>query len=157
MRSLTGQWDSVRFIGLFGLSVYFSMCSLTVQWENAWRNKPVYLVYWENSCYRCGTDERQVNIELLSFWSVNRWVSQYEERLTFYVVRLQESEMNKRSDENKRTVGWNLMKVDWILMKSLMNIDDKLGGWIDLDFTSLPFLGLEPLFGFFSELDLCWC
>ena len=24
MRSLTGQWDSVRFIGLFGLSVYFS-------------------------------------------------------------------------------------------------------------------------------------
>lgn len=22
---------------------------------------------------------------------------------------------------------------------------------------SLPFLGLEPLFGFFSELDLCWC
>ena len=25
MRSLTGQWDSDRFIGLFGLSVYFSM------------------------------------------------------------------------------------------------------------------------------------
>ena len=24
MHSLTGQWDSVRFIGLFGLSVYFS-------------------------------------------------------------------------------------------------------------------------------------
>ena len=24
MRSLTGQWYSVRFIGLFGLSVYFS-------------------------------------------------------------------------------------------------------------------------------------
>ena len=36
MRSLTGQWDSVRFIGLFGLSVYFSMGSLNKP------NKPVY-------------------------------------------------------------------------------------------------------------------
>ena len=34
MRSLTGQWDSVRFIGLFGLSVYFSMHSLTGQWDS---------------------------------------------------------------------------------------------------------------------------
>ena len=36
MRSLTGQWDSVRFIGLFGLLVYFSMRSLNKP------NKPVY-------------------------------------------------------------------------------------------------------------------
>ena len=36
MRSLTGQWYSVRFIGLFGLLVYFSMRSLKKP------NKPVY-------------------------------------------------------------------------------------------------------------------
>ena len=38
MHSLTGQWDSVRFIGLFGLffHVYFSMRSLNKP------NKPVY-------------------------------------------------------------------------------------------------------------------
>merc|ERR1739840_48750 len=38
MRSLTGQWDSVRFIGLFGLSVYFSMfifpCVLSINQIN---------------------------------------------------------------------------------------------------------------------------
>ena len=35
MRSLTGQWDSVRFIGLFGLSVYFS----TVYFSMGFLNK----------------------------------------------------------------------------------------------------------------------
>ena len=34
MRSLTGQWDSVRFIGLFGLLVYLSMHFLTGQWDS---------------------------------------------------------------------------------------------------------------------------
>ena len=36
-------------------------------------------IYWHKCwCYRCGTgrDGQQVKIELLSFWSVNRWVSQ---------------------------------------------------------------------------------
>ena len=33
MHSLTGQWDSEQFIGLFGLLVYLSMCFLTGQWD----------------------------------------------------------------------------------------------------------------------------
>ena len=50
MRSITGEWDSVRFIGLIGLldyfsmrpinkpikPVYFSMRSLTGQWDSVW-------------------------------------------------------------------------------------------------------------------------
>ena len=36
MHTFTGEWDSVRFIGLFGLLVYFSMRSLNKP------NKPVY-------------------------------------------------------------------------------------------------------------------
>merc|ERR1739841_449236 len=36
MHTFTGEWDSVRFIGLFGLLVYFSMHSLNKP------NKPVY-------------------------------------------------------------------------------------------------------------------
>ena len=34
-------------------------------------------IYWHKCwCHRCGTDGQQVKIVLLSFWSVNRWVSQ---------------------------------------------------------------------------------
>ena len=36
MHTFTGEWDCVRFIGLFGLLVYFSMRSLNKP------NKPVY-------------------------------------------------------------------------------------------------------------------
>merc|ERR1739844_671764 len=46
MRSLTGQWDSVRFIGLFGLLVYFSMfifpCVLSINQIN-WFISPCVL------------------------------------------------------------------------------------------------------------------
>ena len=38
---LTGQWDSVRFIGLFGLSVYFSTVYFSMRSLNK-PNKPVY-------------------------------------------------------------------------------------------------------------------
>ena len=41
MRSLTGQWDSVRFISLFGLSVYFSIVYFSMRSLNK-PNKPVY-------------------------------------------------------------------------------------------------------------------
>merc|ERR1739842_243550 len=42
MRSLTRQWDSVRFIGLFGLLVYFSTVYFSMRSLNK-PNKPVYL------------------------------------------------------------------------------------------------------------------
>ena len=42
MRSLTGQWDSVRFIGLFGLLVYFSTVYFSMRSLNK-PNKPDYL------------------------------------------------------------------------------------------------------------------
>ena len=41
MRSLTGQWDSVWFIGLFGLLVYFSTVYFSMRSLNK-PNKPVY-------------------------------------------------------------------------------------------------------------------
>ena len=41
MHSLTGQWDSVRFIGLFDLSVYFSTVYFSMGSLNK-PNKPVY-------------------------------------------------------------------------------------------------------------------
>ena len=41
MHSHTGQWDSVRFIGLFGLSVYFSTVYFSMGSLNK-PNKPVY-------------------------------------------------------------------------------------------------------------------
>ena len=41
MRSITGQWDSVWFIGLFGLLVYFSTVYFSMRSLNK-PNKPVY-------------------------------------------------------------------------------------------------------------------
>ena len=41
MCSLTGQWDSVRFIGLFGLLVYFSIVFFSMRSLNK-PNKSVY-------------------------------------------------------------------------------------------------------------------
>ena len=41
-------------------------------------------IYWHKCwCHRCGTDEQQAKIELLSFWSVNRRVSQLVKRRTY--------------------------------------------------------------------------
>ena len=41
MRSITGQWDSVWFIGLIGLLVYFSTVYFSMRSINK-PNKPVY-------------------------------------------------------------------------------------------------------------------
>ena len=41
MRSITGQWDSVWFIGLIGLLVYFSTVYFSMHSLNK-PNKPVY-------------------------------------------------------------------------------------------------------------------
>ena len=36
MHSFTGEWDSLWFIGLFGLLVYFTMHSFTGEWDCVW-------------------------------------------------------------------------------------------------------------------------
>ena len=71
MRSLTGQWDSVWFIGLFGLLVYFSTVYFSMYSLNK-PNKPVYFSMHSLTGQWDSVRFIGLSVNALSHWSVGQ-------------------------------------------------------------------------------------
>ena len=115
-------------------------------------------IYWHKCwCHRCGTGQ-QVKIVLLSFWSVNRWVSQYPTLKGCFTDRagivnnLIYFPSTRQVDSSSwifvlienyiGTLSLTDIVIDWLLMTDNWSL-----------ITLVKFFGfLGDFFGFFSEM-----